>query len=36
MTDHAHMPKDAGIDNLLCYEDLIEQKFVRLLLADPR
>ena len=25
MTDHAHMPKDAGIDNLLCYEDLIEQ-----------
>ncbi|CAG4898128.1 3-(methylthio)propionyl-CoA ligase [Paraburkholderia saeva] len=24
MTDHAHMPKDAGIDNLLCYEDLIE------------
>ena len=25
MTDHAHMPKNAGIDNLLCYEDLIEQ-----------
>jgi fatty-acyl-CoA synthase len=25
MTDRAHMPKDAGIDNLLCYEDLIEQ-----------
>jgi acyl-CoA synthetase (AMP-forming)/AMP-acid ligase II len=25
MTDHAHMPKDAGIDNLLCYEDLIQQ-----------
>ncbi|CDY73471.1 Medium-chain-fatty-acid--CoA ligase [Caballeronia glathei] len=25
MTDHAYMPKDAGIDNLLCYEDLIEQ-----------
>ena len=25
MTDHTHMPKDAGIDNLLCYEDLIEQ-----------
>ena len=25
MTDRAHMPRDAGIDNLLCYEDLIEQ-----------
>ncbi len=25
MTDHAHMPKNTGIDNLLCYEDLIEQ-----------
>ncbi|CAN7802640.1 3-(methylthio)propionyl-CoA ligase [Paraburkholderia hospita] len=25
MTDHAHMPMDAGIDNLLCYEDLIQQ-----------
>ena len=25
MTDHAHMPKNAGIDNLLCYEDLIGQ-----------
>jgi acyl-CoA synthetase (AMP-forming)/AMP-acid ligase II len=25
MTDHAHLPKDAGIDNLLCYEDLIQQ-----------
>lgn len=25
MTDQAHMPKDAGIDNLLCYEDLVEQ-----------
>jgi fatty-acyl-CoA synthase len=25
MTDHAHMPNDAGIDNLLCYEDLIQQ-----------
>ena len=25
MTDHAHMPKNAGIDNLLCYEDLIQQ-----------
>ena len=25
MTDQAHMPKDADIDNLLCYEDLIEQ-----------
>ena len=25
MTDHAHMPTDAGIDNLLCYEDLIGQ-----------
>jgi len=24
MTDRAHMPKDAGIDNLLCYEDLID------------
>ena len=24
MTDRAHMPKDAGIHNLLCYEDLIE------------
>ncbi|PTR24378.1 3-(methylthio)propionyl-CoA ligase [Pseudomonas sp. GV085] len=25
MTDQAHMPKDAGIDNLLCYEDLLQQ-----------
>ena len=25
MTDHAHLPKDAGVDNLLCYEDLIQQ-----------
>ncbi|EHP41284.1 acyl-CoA synthetase ligase [Cupriavidus basilensis OR16] len=25
MTDRAHMPKDAGIDNLLCYEDLVQQ-----------
>lgn len=25
MTDHAHMPQDAGIDNLLCYEDLLQQ-----------
>lgn len=25
MTDHTHMPKDAGIDNLLCYEDLLQQ-----------
>ncbi len=25
MTDRAHMPQDAGIDTLLCYEDLIEQ-----------
>ncbi|VVP72711.1 3-methylmercaptopropionyl-CoA ligase [Pseudomonas fluorescens] len=25
MTDHSHMPKDAGIDNLLCYEDLLQQ-----------
>jgi fatty-acyl-CoA synthase len=25
MTDHAHMPIDAGIDNLLCYEDLMQQ-----------
>ena len=25
MTDHAHMPKNAGIENLLCYEDLVEQ-----------
>lgn len=25
MTDHAHMPSDAGIDNLLCYEDVIGQ-----------
>jgi acyl-CoA synthetase (AMP-forming)/AMP-acid ligase II len=25
MTDRAHMPKDAGIENLLCYEDLVEQ-----------
>ena len=24
MTDRAHMPKDAGIGNLLCYEDLID------------
>jgi fatty-acyl-CoA synthase len=24
MTDRGHMPKDAGIENLLCYEDLIE------------
>lgn len=23
MADHAHMPKDSGIDNLLRYEDLI-------------
>ncbi|MBV7573564.1 fatty-acid--CoA ligase [Pseudomonas sp. PDM32] len=25
MTDRAHMPTDAGIDNLLCYEDLLQQ-----------
>jgi acyl-CoA synthetase (AMP-forming)/AMP-acid ligase II len=25
MTDRAHMPNEAGIENLLCYEDLIEQ-----------
>jgi len=25
MTDQAHMPKNAGIDKLLCYEDLIAQ-----------
>ncbi|WP_454867507.1 3-(methylthio)propionyl-CoA ligase [Pseudomonas farris] len=25
MTDQAHMPKDAGIDNLLCYEDLLQE-----------
>jgi fatty-acyl-CoA synthase len=25
MTDQAHMPKDVGIDNLLCYEDLLQQ-----------
>ena len=25
MTDRAHMPQNPGIDNLLCYEDLIEQ-----------
>ncbi|WP_212624882.1 3-(methylthio)propionyl-CoA ligase [Pseudomonas sp. PP3] len=25
MTDQAHMPTDAGIDNLLCYEDLLQQ-----------
>ncbi|MFP3558817.1 3-(methylthio)propionyl-CoA ligase [Paraburkholderia sp. SIMBA_049] len=25
MTDYGHMPMDAGIDNLLCYEDLIQQ-----------
>jgi fatty-acyl-CoA synthase len=24
MTDRAHMPKDSGIENLLCYEDLVE------------
>src|SRR4029077_1714413 len=24
MTDRGHMPKDSGIENLLCYEDLIE------------
>jgi fatty-acyl-CoA synthase len=24
MTDRAHMPKDSGVANLLCYEDLIE------------
>jgi 3-(methylthio)propionyl---CoA ligase len=24
MTDRAHMPKDSGIQNLLCYEDLVE------------
>ena len=24
MTDRAHMPADAGIDNLLCYEELID------------
>ena len=36
MTDHAHMPKDAGIDNLLCYEDLIEQCSSDLLLAGSR
>ena len=25
MTDQAHMPKNAGIDKLLCYEELIAQ-----------
>ncbi|VVD75758.1 long-chain-fatty-acid--CoA ligase [Pandoraea eparura] len=25
MTDREHMPKDAGIANLLCYEDLIDE-----------
>jgi fatty-acyl-CoA synthase len=25
MTDHAHMPQDAGVENLLCYEDLVGQ-----------
>ena len=24
MTDRAHMPKDSGMENLLCYEELIE------------
>src|SRR5262249_2298726 len=24
MTDRAHMPKDSGIENLLCYEELLE------------
>ncbi|MDY7544648.1 3-(methylthio)propionyl-CoA ligase [Glaciimonas sp. Gout2] len=24
MTDRAHMPQDTGIDNLLCYEDLMD------------
>jgi fatty-acyl-CoA synthase len=26
MTDRAHMPRDAGIDNLLCYEELVERE----------
>lgn len=25
MTDRTHMPSDTGIDNLLCYEDLLQQ-----------
>ena len=29
MTDRAHMPKDAGIDNLLCYEELLERESER-------
>jgi acyl-CoA synthetase (AMP-forming)/AMP-acid ligase II len=35
MADHAHMPKDAGIDNLLCRRP-DRAGFVRLFLADPR